>query len=1277
LEAIGFKCIPLNKDPGRLGACLRVMLINYLHGKTIFVHSGRPGLHVLASEFVANKVEHRTNTVIGPWSTPSPFLDGYVNTDGLSWHNQFALMSTGHFYHEIYGIDEACFSRLEISKLIFSRQKGVPYSTNGLTTENMQRLDNLLLDDIEPLLDGFAVPLPIIVKSAKDVNSTWDLVRSIDPMIGSNSREFQPNSDELQGKIKSTGAMFFITGIPSTKAIPTFFKLTNMDLERVVFNPQVVVGCSSATILEAVKEDQRAVVKDKLDHYFNLESLASIEDIRCALHCLQINYHIHTRSENIGCIFHEDQPIHFYRILPQDTGYLHMIEVSYINPTMESVIDKLAVKLKDETSIDPINYGKLETGGVPITIDDDLKQALITRLQGRLDIILSREGRPIPTNHVSTATSILTSHYIEPGYVYCLTDGVDFKPTICTLYDGRPVVKYVEGTDPTMLFPTKIKVDEHLVKKIRSERAESVPTLGLVTLQDASWVAKHKPELSNIFRNHSAKKLLVFNYDGVNHHNSPDFLTLSNRFTDIVSSDLMPEDWMPLLAYDGVVRLNIHGGRPVLRCHTYDQELDDAVNKCLTKSVTINVAEDILKRFKNYDTVRSGNRPSLVRHRVFPTDYQTSSQSGMTIRADLAASFIEAPTWLDDDTQYYVTTSLISFIGDSEYAWHDTTLSHEPSCFDYNIIVVGFGDDPENILIEAMPGDNIKHVFDLHRKDLSSSKQYEPNEDEIKQLMSIDCLVDTTDARWVTPVTGTYSDHGRFDLIVGPNSSSGPELIPSTKLVRPEIINYWEDNTGMMVPTIPLPNDYIKLTIKNNMAGVKSIRKDFMVKYPSHGQSAQTKRFMADTQAVSDLFGKKLVLRKYQHSPVEDAKSFMNLYCDRAKISGLPTATLDFRATIEWLKERPGPQSILNEIIEVLTLGLELGKIHNVNVHMKLESRMKDVAATLESAIGMPETLDEQRVRLIVWQRKGITAIFAPMFKQIKDNLKYCLLPKYKYTDGLTPQQLNAILNHITEPVVFIEDDCKKQDRQTDNILLDTEMEIYKQLGGNPVIVDLWRTVHRNWRAKGMNVSFVGDAARHTGQATTAIGNVIVNLLIRDRLVRKLGSNLILLLCLGDDNLLISKVALTPQEIKKGSALHYNMVSEPVVSEIVGGYLRMLVYRNRNGMLECSPDFVRLERKHEVLNGVSEASDINIRARNLSYLFMLGGLPGVAEAVKANGFELDVPLWYNGQDAMTVCAEKYSTTISDVEAHAARLIKNCSTTTTFQNQQLMWVAKKV
>jgi len=194
LEAIGFKCIPLNKDPGRLGACLRVMLINYLHGKTIFVHSGRPGLHVLASEFVANKVEHRTNTVVGPWSTPSPFLDGYVNTDGLSWHNQFALMSTGHFYHEIYGIDEACFSRLEISKLIFSRQKGVPYSTNGLTSENMQRLDNLLLDDIEPLLDGFAVPLPIIVKSAKDVNSTWDLVRSIDPMIGSNSREFQPNS---------------------------------------------------------------------------------------------------------------------------------------------------------------------------------------------------------------------------------------------------------------------------------------------------------------------------------------------------------------------------------------------------------------------------------------------------------------------------------------------------------------------------------------------------------------------------------------------------------------------------------------------------------------------------------------------------------------------------------------------------------------------------------------------------------------------------------------------------------------------------------------------------------------------------------------------------------------------------------------------------------------------------------------------------------------------------------------------------------------------------
>lgn len=36
------------------------------------------------------------------------------------------------------------------------------------------------------------------------------------------------------------------------------------------------------------------------------------------------------------------------------------------------------------------------------------------------------------------------------------------------------------------------------------------------------------------------------------------------------------------------------------------------------------------------------------------------------------------------------------------------------------------------------------------------------------------------------------------------------------------------------------------------------------------------------------------------------------------------------------------------------------------------------------------------------------------------------------------------------------------------------------------------------------------------------------------------------------------------------------------------------------------PDFIRLKFKYEVLNGVSEATNINLHARNQSYLMYLG-----------------------------------------------------------------------
>lgn len=62
--------------------------------------------------------------------------------------------------------------------------------------------------------------------------------------------------------------------------------------------------------------------------------------------------------------------------------------------------------------------------------------------------------------------------------------------------------------------------------------------------------------------------------------------------------------------------------------------------------------------------------------------------------------------------------------------------------------------------------------------------------------------------------------------------------------------------------------------------------------------------------------------------------------------------------------------------------------------------------------------------------------------------------------------------------------------------MIQIEMAIYLLLGVHPVVLELWQTVHRKWRYKSSSLKGFGFAKRLTGQATTALGNVVVNMIV-------------------------------------------------------------------------------------------------------------------------------------------------------------------------------------
>jgi tRNA A37 threonylcarbamoyladenosine biosynthesis protein TsaE len=558
------------------------------------------------------------------------------------------------------------------------------------------------------------------------------------------------------------------------------------------------------------------------------------------------------------------------------------------------------------------------------------------------------------------------------------------------------------------------------------------------------------------------------------------------------------------------------------------------------------------------------------------------------------------------------------------------------------------------------------------KKDPWKSQPVEPmilTDERISVMKSVEGLNSLTIVDWQPTTTDGTTEPDKLWTITGSGTYSDDfNEQPFLDVTAPNIINYWEDETAMVDTTITLPRNDIRLRGGEHFNGIKEVKKTTMVQYPTNSQPNYVQREHCGLQAVADLFGSVLKLRAVEHDPELDADLFIETYAKKNSIKSLPLIQINYDDMMEWLRQRPGNTKIAAEVDQILSEGIDIHGLDRVNVHRKIERRLKDVILGALDEIGMPETIEEQRVRLIVWQQKGITALFAPVFLKAKEHLKRILVDNVIYADGLTPAQLSAILNTIPGTnITFAEDDLKKQDRQTDATLIATEMAIYRRLGVG--CTKTWELVHRKWRAKGMGYLFEGDASRQTGQCTTAIGNVIVNLLVKMKLVKLLGPTLKMMLVLGDDNIILTTGEITERMISEHSARHFNMRSEPVVRTDHGTFLRMIAYVNSNGVLELGPDVIRLRRGYEVTNGVHDSTDNNLVMRAMSYCCMLGNLKGVRAIIEEKDWPIRPDMWYEWHSLAEATAKKYKCTVEEVHNELNKLL------TTIREERLYTYSK--
>lgn len=432
------------------------------------------------------------------------------------------------------------------------------------------------------------------------------------------------------------------------------------------------------------------------------------------------------------------------------------------------------------------------------------------------------------------------------------------------------------------------------------------------------------------------------------------------------------------------------------------------------------------------------------------------------------------------------------------------------------------------------------------------------------------------------------------------------------------------------------------LVVKERPGKCIEVHKRVMCKFPSRSRVVINEMAYETLNALTGRYLSYKRLRKFTPDPDWLLAEFCEAYFRAdwrqvvAEYQAHPV-TLDSKASKAWLDERRGALKIYDDLHKWLTSAGTGRPINVMNVHSKAESLLKDSPIIDQR---------KQQARLIVWMPKFFACIFSPVFLQAKKRLHTLLREGIIYADGKTPDQLSALVRAMTRVNTLFENDLTKQDRQTDEPILQFEKMMYRFLGVDSSVLDCWFVVHGKWLAKCKSGECIMTARRLTGQATTALGNVITNMQIHAKVIRTEGNNIRGALFLGDDMLVLCEREPWLQGYRSYVENGFNMQCKPHTSDEVGVFCCMLCYRTPEGCWELGPDVLRLVRRFEVANGAQDVNSIRLRA--MSYLMWLGPFEATNTLLAKTGWPIRPTAWFDGHTAMRASATKWGVTEQEV-----------------------------
>jgi hypothetical protein len=355
------------------------------------------------------------------------------------------------------------------------------------------------------------------------------------------------------------------------------------------------------------------------------------------------------------------------------------------------------------------------------------------------------------------------------------------------------------------------------------------------------------------------------------------------------------------------------------------------------------------------------------------------------------------------------------------------------------------------------------------------------------------------------------------------------------------------------------------------------------------------------------------------------------------------------KETMKWVKRHNYPLAVTKNLNQLFDVGFEMEGVSEIRVHGKIEqtTRMEKFA----------RWFNEVTTRSIMASAYCISALFSPVFLEIKKRFKDTLRKKVIYSDGMSPDQLAAHMRKHRNVKWIVEDDLSKQDAATTHLIIDVEFKVYEILGISAIDRVLYSWIHKRWRFRGKGFSGVWDAMRLTGQPTTSLGNAITNLIVHNRFFYKNDTKIVAMYVLGDDNVILASEKLNVKQHGTITKEFYNIISKVSQKKDVGQFLSMIVYV-QDGIAILCPDFKRMRHRYSVCNYVFTNDDRKekLMQRKLSYCLMLGSLKGAVEWIDTNFPNVERVDWYDVQMAVDGCASYYGVHKEDILLDISNLL---------------------